>query len=73
MKFLRSHASQDWQENWEAAEQLLKTLGIDAQREALAAIDAASLNLELQYPNEPGNCPEGYFLDELAIVRQFVK
>lgn len=72
MKFLQSHASEDWRDNWDRAETLLKTLDIDTQREAYAALDAASMQLEMRYPHLPGNCPEGQFLDELAIVRQFV-
>jgi hypothetical protein len=72
MKFLQSHASEDWRENWQEAETLLASLDPDAQREAYAALDAASLQLEMRYPHLAGNCPEGCFLDELAIVRQFV-
>ena len=72
MKFLQSHAAEDWRENWDAAASLLKTLHPDMQREAYAALDAASMQLEMRFPHLAGNCPEGQFLDELAIVRQFV-
>ena len=72
MMFLQSHGAEDWRDNWQEAETLLKTLHPDMQREAYAALDAASMQLEMRFPHLSGNCPEGFFLDELSIVRQFV-